>query len=318
MASLFTWPFRRKQYPGIGNPRFVSDIVAANEAVIDAMKALTGLNATDFAIITGLDYTPGAPGQYGIGVFYLNGNFYYVGTVFSEGLYLAPNPSDTMTQPFSDGVSREIYTLLTGNSTSNSAGATPIFSGNMNTYRIGLKIVNGNVLAMQATLAALGNAAFKNVGTTPGTVAAGDDQRFGYTQGQIDSLFARKANVIEKGTNTGYTPTGANDPVNKQYADAAMGAKLLWLGNVYSNGDIDKKSGPLIVTAARQGTGNVRLSHNFGSQNFFVTGIGIDDVAMTSTVKSYIQISNQQFDIHIADDASANDSTVQITMWQYF
>lgn len=316
--SLIQFPFKRKEYPGVGNPRFVSDIVAANEATIDAIKAITGLGNTDFAIITGMEFTAGSPsGTYAAGIFYLNGAFYYQGASFSEGLYLAPNPTDIMPKPFSDGNSRLTYTLLSGISTSNPTGSTPIFSSTMNQYRIGLKTINGNVLAMQATLAALGNAAFLNVGTTIGTVAAGDDPRFGYTQGQIDSLFAKKADVILKGAGTAYTPTAATDPVNKQYADGAAGVKLLWVGNVFSDGSITKLGGPLTLTGAGVGTGHVRISHNNGSNNFFVTGLGFDNVARFASLRSYELISTSQFDIFVSDDGTANDATVQLQMWQY-
>jgi hypothetical protein len=317
--SLLQWPFKRKEHPGVGNPRFVSDIVAANEATIDAMKALTGLGATDFAIITGLEYTAGTPnGTYAPGIFYLNGLFYYLGASFSEGLYLAPNPTDVMPQPFSDGNSRLTYTLLSGISTSNPTGSTPIFSGNMNQYRIGLKTINGNVLAMQATLAALGNSAFRNVGNISGTVAAGDDPRFGYTQGQIDALFAKKTDVILKNAGTVYTPSGPYDPATKLYADSAAGVKLLWYGQIYGNGTSFKIAGPLTVTSARQGTGDYRISHNFGSTNFFVTGMGVDDVAVLSSPRSFIIINDSQFDIHVSNDSSADDAAVRIQMWQYF
>jgi hypothetical protein len=317
--SLLQWPFKRKEYPGVGNPRFVSDIVAANEATIDAMKALTGLNNTDFAIITGLEFTPGTPnGTYAPGVFYLNGEFYYLGASFSEGLYLAPNPTDVMPKPFSDASSRLTYTLLSGISTSSPTGSTPIFSGNMNQYRIGIKTVNGNVLAMQAVIATLGNSAFRNVGTVGGTVAAGDDPRFGYTQSQIDTLFAKKADVILKGAGTAYTPTASTDPVNKQYADTAAGAKMVWLGQINSDGTNFTIAGSLLVTSARTGTGAYRISHNLGSTNFFCTGMGVDDVATLSSPRSFIIQNSNQFDVHVSDDASANDAAVQIAMWSYF
>jgi hypothetical protein len=316
--SYFQWPFKRKEYAGLDNPRFVSDIVAANEAVIDAMKAITGLGNTDFAIITGLDFTAGSPnGVYSAGIFYLNGLFYYQGSAFSEGLYLAANPTDTMPQPFGDSISRMTYTLLSGISTSNPTGATPIFSSDMNAYRIGLKSAKNSILAIQATLATLGNAAFRNVGTVAGTVAAGDDSRFGYTQTQIDTLFAKKVDVIMKGAGTAYTPTAPTDPVNKAYVDASTSAKLLWVGYVFADGSITKLAGSLTVTGAQMGTGHVRLSHNNGANNFFVTGIGADEVAITSTVKSYILINTSQFDIHVANDSSADNATVQIQMWQY-
>jgi hypothetical protein len=320
MPSLFQWPFRRKQYPGIGNPRFVSDIVAANEAVIDAMKALTGLSAIDFAIITGFDYTAGAPGTYSAGIFYLNGNFYFVGNSFSEGLYLMPNPTDTMAQPFSDGVSREIYTLLNGMTTANAAGASPIFNGNMNQHRIGLKNINNSLLSLQALFATLGNAAFRNVGTTGGTVAPGDDPRFGYTKAQIDQLFALKSNVLQLDNTANYTPTQAFHPVTKQYADQAMGFKLLWIGIISADGSVVSKRGPTgsttNITASRFGTGQYQISHNIGGTNYFVTGIGYQNGF--SSPRSIVNQLNNSFELWVSDDGSGNDATTQIEIFQYY
>jgi hypothetical protein len=222
-----------------------------------------------------------------------------------------------MPEPFADSISRLTYTLFSGISTSNPTGSTPIFSSDMNQYRIGLSSIKANVLTMQATLAVLGNSAFANIGTTAGTVAAGNDSRFGYTQAQIDSLFALKSSVIEKGTGTAYTPTGNNDPVNKQYADQASGVKLLWNGNVFSDGSITKLSGSLIVTGAQVGTGHVRLSHNNAANNFFVTGMGIDVVTPFCSLRSYNLIDTSQFDIYVSNDGSADNATVQMQMWQY-
>src|SRR5882762_1785925 len=103
MASLFQWPFKRKQYPGLENPRFVSDIVAANQAVLDGLMYISGLNATDFAIIWGIEYDQVAL-NYQAGIFYLQGSFYYMPQVFAAGLYLTPDVQDTLIKPFGDGV----------------------------------------------------------------------------------------------------------------------------------------------------------------------------------------------------------------------
>jgi hypothetical protein len=315
--SRLPWPFKRKEYPGIVNPRFVSDILASNEAVIDAVKCITGLNDKDFAIISGIDYALGSPGKYSAGIFYLNGAFYYTDQ-FQEGLFLAAGSVDVMPQPFEDGNRREIYTLLTGQVTSNPAGASPKFLGDMKPYRINLKALSTTITSILATISSLGNAAFRNVGTTSGTVAAGDDSRFGYSQGQIDALFTKKDNVIEKGTNTPYTPTGPLDPVNKQYSDANRGPKLLWAGVLYMNGDVVKYAGSLTITSAPVGTGHVRVSHNNGANNFFVTGLGIDDVTPFCSPRSYVRISEKQFDVYVSNDGSADNATVEIQMWQYF
>lgn len=316
--SLLQWPNIRKEYAGLDNPRFVSDIVAANEATIDAVKAITGLGNTDFAIITGLDYTPGTPnGTYSPGVIYLNGLFYYQGSGFSEGLYLAPNPTDIEPQPFGDSITRNIYTAYNSISTASPTGASPVFSGDMNAYRLGLKNSKSNILAIQATIATLGQAAFMNVGTTAGKVAAGDDPRFGYTQGQIDTLFAKKADVILKNAGTAYTPTLAEDPVNKQYADAAAGIKLLWHGDVFGDGTVNKLGGSVAVTGARLGTGHLRMSHNNGSNNFFVSGIGVDVTLRAASLKSFEFITLSQFDLYTASGSTLIDCNIQMQMWQY-
>jgi hypothetical protein len=321
--SLFQWPFKRKHYAGLGNPRFVDDIVAANEAVIDGLKAITGLSNTDFAIISGLDYTAGSPsGTYAPGIFYLNGSFYFIGTGFSEGLYVAPNPTDTMSQPFSDGNSRNIYQLLYGQSTSSPTGASPVFSGDMNSYRLGLKNIKAQVLVLAALYNGLGNSAVLNVGTTPGTVAAGDDPRFGYTKAQIDSLFALQSSVILKGAGTSYTPSASTDPVNKQYADQAAGCRLRYLGNFAGDGSsvtpLGPSSSPLTVTYVRLGTGHYRITHNLGSTSYFISCMGIDPVAQTVSVRSWTNITTTTFEIYNSNDSSLDDGSFQIAIFQYF
>lgn len=225
--SLFQWPFKRKQYPGINNPRFVGDVVASNEAVLDGLMYLTGLSATDFAIIWGLEHILPAD-TYNPGVIYLNGNFYYVRGTFAANLYLAPQTEDTMIQPFGDGTPRKIYQLLYAIPSAGSTPTTsPIFTGEMNQYRLGLKTLNSNIQAILTTLSLLKGAAFQNVGVTAGTVAAGDDARFGYTKTDIDNLFAKKVDVIIKNGGTAYTPIQATDPANKGYVDGTSALRMI-------------------------------------------------------------------------------------------
>lgn len=192
--SLFQWPFKRKTYAGLNNPRYVSDIQAANEAVVDALSSIAGLSNTDFAIIYGLNYTAGAvtgTGSYSAGIFFLNGSFYYLGNSFGEGNYLIGTTQDTMPVAFEqDGIERPIYTLMNGLVTANPTGASPQFSDNMNQYRIGAKFTKSEIITLQGICADLGNAATKNVGTTSGTVAAGDDPRLGYTIAQVNAIIA--------------------------------------------------------------------------------------------------------------------------------
>lgn len=224
--SLLQWPLVRKTYAGIDNPLYVDDILVANQAVLDAAKALTGLGDADFRIISGLDFIAGIPNTYTAGIFYLNGSFYFVPAGFAEGLYLTTNVQDTLPEGFDDGNSRMIYSIQFGQTTNVPAGASPQMVGNMNPYRVGAKYLGDTVAAFNNVVLALGGAAFLNVGQVAGTVAAGDDNRLVYTLAQLDAKYAQRVNVIEKGTGVAYTPTGPNDPVNKAYADATSGHRL--------------------------------------------------------------------------------------------
>lgn len=226
LNALITFPFKRKQYAGINNPRFVGDVVASNEAVLDGLQAITGLGNTDFAIITGLDYSIGSL-SYSGGIFFLNGNFYVIQNGFIEGNYLTASPTDFMPQAFQDGVSRPIYTVQFGATSNVSAGNSPLFTGNMNAYRIGLKYTQSAVIALQTIAAALGNSSTRNVGTIAGTVATGDDSRLVYTQAQFNTIFATFAlwsNVLALNNTTAYLPAADYHPATKKYVDDSISA----------------------------------------------------------------------------------------------
>lgn len=206
--SLIKWPFKRKTYSGLDNPRFVDDITAANEAVIDGMTALTGLGSTDFAIISGLNFLAGTPNVFTDGIFYLNGAFYYQSTGFNENLYLLPTPTDIMPKVFGDTNTRNIYTSFASASTSSPTGATPQFVGNMNSYRIGLKYNQSVVNGILTTLAGLGTAAAADVGTANGNVV---DAAYLFIAGQL--------NVLTLTNTVAFTPTGNYQPATKKYVD---------------------------------------------------------------------------------------------------
>lgn len=206
--SLIKWPFKRKTYSGLDNPRFVDDITAANEAVIDGMTALTGLGSADFAIISGLDFIAGTPNIYTDGIFYLNGAFYYQSSAFNENLYLLPTPTDIMPKVFGDTNTRNIYTSFASASTSSPTGATPQFVGNMNAYRIGLKYNQSVVNGILTMLAGLGTAAVANVGTSNGNVV---DAAYLFIAGQL--------NVLTLTNTVAFTPTGNYQPATKKYVD---------------------------------------------------------------------------------------------------
>lgn len=233
--SIFKWPFKRKVYAGIDNPRFVDDIKAANEAVIDALATITGLGPNDFAILSGLNYVLGTQNTYTAGVFYFKGGIYYMPNSFNEGLYLTPVLTDTEPQPFDDGNTRNIYTLLQANSTSlPSSSTTPVFSGDMNAYRIDLNTLATVANASAAVIATLGNAAFATIGNLSTEVMPGD---YAYSKSQTDAAYVTKTNGMQL-TNAStaqqsFTPTNTYDPANKSYVDAAVGRKIIFYKNIH-------------------------------------------------------------------------------------
>lgn len=229
MSSVIQWPFQRQVYDGLLNPRFVSDVQAANQAVLDGLMNILGLNPTDFYIFAGFTYTPGSPGSYTAGVFYLNGSFYYMPIGFTDGQALQPNLVNALNEPFPDGNGRPIYTLQQATAVNAVVGGTtsPLFAAGMNQYRLDSKTLLGLITAIQTTLGGLKSGAFAAIGTTPGTVAAGDDSRFGYSVAQINALFALQVDVlIEGSTNNNFVPTQPFDPATKQYVDNSNPKRL--------------------------------------------------------------------------------------------
>lgn len=238
MSDLIKWPFARKEYPGLENPRYVSDIVAANQATIAALKAIAGLNDTDFRIISGLDYVLGIPNTFSPGIFYLNGLFFFIDTAFTEGNFLGSGATEIMSKPFGDGVSRNIYYSYPGAvSAIGGVGFSPAMTGNMNDYRIGNKYLADKLLTALAELATLGTAAFANIGTGAGQVMAADDARFLNIYNNVLTL-----------NNTGvFVPANPYEPATKKYVDDALGFKVVAHGHQHVG---DLGSGTLTVTIA--------------------------------------------------------------------
>ena len=147
MSLDLDWPNSRKEYTGVANPLYVSDIKNLTENLLQAMQAILGLNSTDFYIISGFTYTPGSPGSYSSGVCYINGVFYYSNTTLSETKYLAPSPTDVLSKTFPDTSTHYIYTVnYAVSANSYVSGYSPVFSGNMNSYRLNLKAVNNSLV----------------------------------------------------------------------------------------------------------------------------------------------------------------------------
>ena len=321
--SLFKFPFFRKSLPSVGNPVFIDDILAANQLTIDGLTALTNLPNPGFAIISGLAFIAGSPNTFTPGVIWLNGFFYAINAGFSEGLYIVPQNQDTNNEPFSDAVNRPTYTLYIGTSTNVPTGASPVFSGNMNAYRIGNNDLKAALTALQAQFATLGAAAFAGIGNTGGTVAAGNDPRFGYTVAQINTLFQTIANSLSLNQTAVFLPTpGSYEPATALYADQAAGCKLLWVGNFSGSGASVTKLGPsastIVVTYVRTGTGAYTISHNIGSTNYFVVGMGIDPIGIVVSPRSAYSQTSSGFKTATSDDSSANDADFQLAIFQYY
>jgi hypothetical protein len=296
--SLLTWPFKRKTYDGILNPRFVSDIQAANEAVLDGIAAITGLNNTDFAIITGMNYVTGVPNTYTPGIFYLNGVFYIMSAAFSDLNYLVPAPQDTMSTIFSDAVLRNIYTVQYGNTSPAAvAGSSPEFVGNMNQYRIGLKYFQAAIAALQTVAANLGNSSNLNIGTTAGTVAAGNDSRLVYTLAQFNTLFAQKSPSAKGEIKKIYDIDGT---FLSNFDGTGLGIVAPWINWARFNGNngLPNAAGTMFV-----GDGSGFVSKVPGGNNSYQ--IHSTDLPVLATTNEFASAGGSTFGSYIKINASA-------------
>ena len=257
MSSLIQWPFKRKQYTGIQNPRYVSDIVSANEAVIDAMKSLGGFAATGFAILSGMVYDSVAF-TYTAGIFYLNNSFYSI-AAFNEGVYLIGSSIDIKPSPFPDTTNKPIYTSFAGTTTTNPFGASPIFAGNMDAYRVNLSKLKVDLTAAQTILGTLKNAATKDVGTTAGTVAAGDAS---YSKAYINDALTTVLRVLYSGSvMIGDLPGGSGTDYTVAFAELPTGDYFV-NGSIVSNpGSLNPDNDTSIMWTVRSRTSTGFILH---------------------------------------------------------
>ena len=159
MSVELQFPNVRKQYTGVANPLFVSDISNLTENLLIAMANVLGLGPTDFAIISGMEYNSGA-GTYAVGIVYMSGVFYYSNAVLTEGKYLQPSLTNALSKTFPDTVARYIYQVNNA-VTSNTlvTGGSPVpFTGNMDIYRLN-NLATQNLLKgdIQGVLKAFGD-----------------------------------------------------------------------------------------------------------------------------------------------------------------
>lgn len=293
--SLFAqFPTIRKAWDSVGNPAFVDDIVAANELALAGLSAMLNLPNPGFAIISGFDYSGGF---YLPGVFWFNGQFYSTSVTISENSYLLPSAIDTLPEQFEDIVSRNCYTILNAVPVGSPIGATQIFSGDMNFWRLGVSNIKEDLRVATATISLLRNAAFRDVGMTPGTVAAGDDSRFGYTKAEADNLFATKALTLLRGNpggnNNGFVPVNDQDPATKKYVDDNSAKILVRSSAPVAVGDIG--------SAGQQKT--VALGRTLSSTNYmpFVTFYSNSGNPQSDTNFSYtiLNRTTTSFDVRI-------------------
>ena len=119
-----------------GNPLFSSDIVNATQSIQAAMQSLSDLRSTDFAIISGFDYSSGT---YTSGIVWLGDGFYFLSGTLTEGYYLTPNVTNVENKIFSDSVVRPTYSINYCVQSATPYGSNPIFSGDMSQHRMNLK-----------------------------------------------------------------------------------------------------------------------------------------------------------------------------------
>jgi hypothetical protein len=147
MSNILQYPNERREYDlgsEFSNPVFVSDLVAATQSLNSLYSAL--FEGLSFAIIQGMSY---AAGVYQPGLFYLNGQIYYMPLAFNDGQYLNPTLIDAISKQHSDGVVRPTYTLYQAAAiNSPTPGCSPQFTGNMNANRISLRTASDTIAGL--------------------------------------------------------------------------------------------------------------------------------------------------------------------------
>jgi microcystin-dependent protein len=232
MSSILQFPSQRLVYGSIvgGEPLFVSDALIAEQTANDAIKAIGGIqDGTDtFFILQGLDYNQSA-NTYGTGIIYFNGAFYYSANTLSEGNRLIPaSPTQSFNQLFADGTVRPTYQTFTAVATTNPTGSTPVFTGNMNAYRIGNKFLQAQIVALQSLTSTLGSAAFLQASATQanGVIPLWDSV---YTKTQINNLISVVGEI-----KTVYS--SGSDAFATSFDSTGLGYVSPWIGWALMNG----------------------------------------------------------------------------------
>ncbi len=135
------------------------------------------------------------------------------------------------------------------------------------------------------------------------------------TNSNVDNK-ADKSNVLQLDNTTAYSPTDQYHPATKEYVENYQGFRMVFVGYFTSGSNTitAEKATTLTMTAARQGTGNYRISHGIGNTNYFVTAIGKN----TGTVhpNSIVKAGNY-FDINLSNDAGEDDGSFYFQIFTY-
>ena len=143
---MIQYPNNRLTYTGKQGPVYDNDGQNAINNLYSAINMLLGLSPTGFAILSGFVYSSGS---YGSGYFYLNGVIYYFAGGITSGQCLVPNVTQINNAEFSDGVSRNTYQIFGSTTSSTASGSTsPLFTSNMDSYRLNLTVLNANILSI--------------------------------------------------------------------------------------------------------------------------------------------------------------------------
>jgi hypothetical protein len=140
--SLVKFPSVRNLKTALNGPVFQDDIEIADSNVLAAMRAIMNQNASGLAILSGFVYAGAA---YTGGIVYLNGNIYFCTAGLAEGQYLQGGTNQVYNKVFSDANSYPTYTEYEAIASNTQWGGLPVFSGNMNAYRIDLKTLKAEI-----------------------------------------------------------------------------------------------------------------------------------------------------------------------------
>jgi hypothetical protein len=139
MSGIVNWPNERITYEGGSiNPLFISDILNADQNLIQAIIMLLGLPASGaeaFAILDG--FTPISDTGFTGGICYMNGKLYICEDGLDINKYLVASETNEFNKLFGDNVVRPTYKIYYAVESNTQVADMPQFVGTMDEWRIG-------------------------------------------------------------------------------------------------------------------------------------------------------------------------------------